>query len=223
MRRKRANRISGGGGESSKHLKNGTESTSTDNKNSTKLFTQRKLDGFMSSKQSSVINCREINKEVVPKTSRRANKVKEAQISDDKKQIDEAGITKEIQIWLKRHEGDQESPENLKNIDNNAAEETTVPNRAGRSGSTKRKRGKQTEEEEVPAKLQKKEKVPVKSKSTKDKIPDVTELDFSNNSKSTDGTPWNVKISSWNVNGIRAWLEVILKRVFTFMFILYLI
>jgi len=33
--------------------------------------------------------------------------------------------------------------------------------------------------------------------------------DFSNDSKTADGKPWNLKIASWNVDGIRAWAKVI--------------
>ncbi|XP_074649383.1 exodeoxyribonuclease-like [Tubulanus polymorphus] len=45
------------------------------------------------------------------------------------------------------------------------------------------------------------------SKKVQKKIPDVTELDFSCESKTPEGKPWNLKIASWNVNGIRAWVE----------------
>ena len=33
-------------------------------------------------------------------------------------------------------------------------------------------------------------------------------LDFKSDAKTPDGKPWNKKFASWNVNGIRAWLEV---------------
>lgn len=87
-----------------------------------------------------------------------------------------------------------------------------VPNKSGKA--TKRKRGKDSDNiEEKDSKAEtpsKKEKSDKKAKgSSKDKIPDVTAIDFSNNSKSPSDNPWNFKISSWNVNGIRAWLEVI--------------
>ena len=32
--------------------------------------------------------------------------------------------------------------------------------------------------------------------------------DFSNDSKTADGKLWNLKIASWNVDGIRAWAKV---------------
>ncbi|XP_067675285.1 DNA repair nuclease APEX1-like isoform X2 [Haliotis asinina] len=39
-------------------------------------------------------------------------------------------------------------------------------------------------------------------------IPTLTldEQDFSSSAKTKDGLDWNLKISSWNINGIRAWL-----------------
>ena len=39
-------------------------------------------------------------------------------------------------------------------------------------------------------------------------IPDVTKIDFSCEAKTKDGKKWNMKFSSWNINGIRAWCEV---------------
>lgn len=36
---------------------------------------------------------------------------------------------------------------------------------------------------------------------------DYDELDFSNESKTKDGNKWNFKISTWNVDGLRAWLK----------------
>lgn len=32
--------------------------------------------------------------------------------------------------------------------------------------------------------------------------------DFNSSSTTDDGKPWNIKISSWNVDGIRAWAKV---------------
>lgn len=41
-------------------------------------------------------------------------------------------------------------------------------------------------------------------------IPTMTldEQDFSSSAKTKAGLDWNLKISSWNINGIRAWLGV---------------
>lgn len=33
--------------------------------------------------------------------------------------------------------------------------------------------------------------------------------DFSSDAKTSDGKKWNLKIVSWNVDGLRAWLKVI--------------
>lgn len=44
-------------------------------------------------------------------------------------------------------------------------------------------------------------------KKTRDPIPDVTQIDFTSSAKTRSGKPWNMKFSSWNVNGLRAWCE----------------
>lgn len=46
-----------------------------------------------------------------------------------------------------------------------------------------------------------------KKQTGKKEIPDVAKLDFSNESVNGEGKKWNFKISSWNVNGVRAWCE----------------
>ncbi len=33
--------------------------------------------------------------------------------------------------------------------------------------------------------------------------------DFNNTSTTTDGKNWNLKIASWNVDGLRAWIKVL--------------
>ncbi|KAM3968150.1 uncharacterized protein ACR2FA_006058 isoform 2-T2 [Aphomia sociella] len=48
-----------------------------------------------------------------------------------------------------------------------------------------------------------KKKAPPKNKATTD----YSTLDFTNTSKNAQGKEWNYKISSWNVDGIRAWLS----------------
>lgn len=85
-----------------------------------------------------------------------------------------------------------------------------VPNKAGKG--TKRKAGKESENTKERASKSRKSSKLEKSddktqKPSKDKIPDVSAIDFSNESKSSGGNKWNFKISSWNVNGVRAWLE----------------
>jgi hypothetical protein len=32
--------------------------------------------------------------------------------------------------------------------------------------------------------------------------------DFTSSATTKDGRPWNLKVASWNINGIRAWLDV---------------
>lgn len=36
----------------------------------------------------------------------------------------------------------------------------------------------------------------------------LASMDFSSNAKTQDGRAWNFKIASWNINGVRAWLNV---------------
>jgi AP endonuclease-1 len=45
------------------------------------------------------------------------------------------------------------------------------------------------------------------AKAPREKIPDVSEMDFTSNAKTQSGKPWNKKFASWNINGIKAWLE----------------
>ena len=45
-------------------------------------------------------------------------------------------------------------------------------------------------------------------KASKPSIPDLSTMDFSSEAKNSDGKKWNLKLSSWNINGIRAWHEV---------------
>ena len=47
-----------------------------------------------------------------------------------------------------------------------------------------------------------------KKQSSRAAIPDVSALDFKSEAKTSDGKLWNKKFASWNINGIRAWLEV---------------
>ncbi|GIY32067.1 DNA-(apurinic or apyrimidinic site) endonuclease [Caerostris darwini] len=74
--------------------------------------------------------------------------------------------------------------------------------------TTSRKRKLDDDDEDIAA-ISPPSKTPKKAaaKKEKSKIPDVTALDFDNECKSADGKPWNLKLASWNVNGIRAWLE----------------
>lgn len=47
----------------------------------------------------------------------------------------------------------------------------------------------------------------LKKKATREQIPSVEGMDFSSESKTKEGKPWNWKFTSMNVNGIRAWAE----------------
>lgn len=55
----------------------------------------------------------------------------------------------------------------------------------------------------ISAPEDKKKKAPPKNKSATD----FEQLDFSNTSTNSNDKQWNFKISSWNVDGIRAWLS----------------
>ncbi|GIY77512.1 DNA-(apurinic or apyrimidinic site) endonuclease [Caerostris extrusa] len=79
--------------------------------------------------------------------------------------------------------------------------------------TTSRKR-KPAADDEDTATISPPSKTPKKAaaKKEKSKIPDVTALDFDNECKSADGKPWNLKLASWNVNGIRAWLRDVVKH-----------
>lgn len=46
------------------------------------------------------------------------------------------------------------------------------------------------------------------AKQTKNISHDLSSLDFSSKAKTEDGRSWNLKIASWNISGIRAWLKV---------------
>ena len=58
------------------------------------------------------------------------------------------------------------------------------------------------------SKKKEKPKKEPKAKKQRDAIPDVFALDFSNSTTTEGGDKWNMKFASWNVNGIRAWLDV---------------
>ncbi|XP_028163181.1 DNA-(apurinic or apyrimidinic site) lyase [Ostrinia furnacalis] len=69
------------------------------------------------------------------------------------------------------------------------------------TGEQPTKRRRKQAEEKAPA--ADKKKAPLKNKAATD----YEELDFSNSSQNTQGKEWNFKISSWNVDGIRAWMN----------------
>ncbi|KAL0839814.1 hypothetical protein ABMA28_016442 [Loxostege sticticalis] len=69
------------------------------------------------------------------------------------------------------------------------------------TGEQPTKRRRKQAEEKAPA--AEKKKAPLKNKAATD----YEELDFSNSTKNAQGKEWNFKISSWNVDGIRAWMN----------------
>ncbi|GFQ96160.1 DNA-(apurinic or apyrimidinic site) lyase [Trichonephila clavata] len=91
---------------------------------------------------------------------------------------------------------------------NEAMEEEPSVKTAKGPTKAKGKRAATGAKEEVSKPAKKTKENTSKSNSgKKEKIPDVTDLDFENESKTADGKAWNLKMASWNINGIRAWLE----------------
>jgi len=45
------------------------------------------------------------------------------------------------------------------------------------------------------------------SKDTKDTAFQIDETSLISEAKTTKGEKWNLKFSSWNVNGVRAWVQ----------------
>lgn len=83
--------------------------------------------------------------------------------------------------------------------------------------------GSLSEEESKAKKSKSKEKKDVPSQAKKSKIDkpplnktqsDYESLDFSSDKRTSDGKLWNLKISSWNVGGLKAWVKVRFYRVF---------
>jgi AP endonuclease-1 len=48
----------------------------------------------------------------------------------------------------------------------------------------------------------------LQGKASRPKIPEVDASTLASDAKTKDGKEWNLKVASWNVNGIRAWTEV---------------
>ncbi|XP_068627882.1 DNA-(apurinic or apyrimidinic site) endonuclease-like [Battus philenor] len=70
------------------------------------------------------------------------------------------------------------------------------------TGESTNKRRRKPIEEKEPAEDGKK-KAPAKNKT----LTKYEDIDFSNVSQSSQGKEWNFKIASWNVDGIRAWMD----------------
>ena len=45
-------------------------------------------------------------------------------------------------------------------------------------------------------------------KKTKEAIPLIDQSSLSSDAKAKNGEKWNMKFASWNINGVRAWVEV---------------
>lgn len=78
-------------------------------------------------------------------------------------------------------------------------EEESGPNKRGRPAKTKEEK----EEEEPEAKKAKVADKPAMNKTDSD----YGSIDFSSEAKTKEGNKWNLKISSWNVAGLKAWLK----------------
>jgi hypothetical protein len=68
---------------------------------------------------------------------------------------------------------------------------------------SKTKRSKDKKDKPPPAKKPKVDKAPLNKTQN-----DYKSLDFSSDKTTSDGKPWNLKISSWNVGGLKAWVKV---------------
>ncbi|GFT92762.1 DNA-(apurinic or apyrimidinic site) lyase, partial [Nephila pilipes] len=75
------------------------------------------------------------------------------------------------------------------------------------SSKDKAKRAAEDNTEDSKPVKKTKESASESNSGEKEKMPDVTALDFGNESKTAVGKAWNLKVASWNVNGIRAWRE----------------
>ncbi|KAJ8727176.1 hypothetical protein PYW08_015573 [Mythimna loreyi] len=82
----------------------------------------------------------------------------------------------------------------------NDDEDEDVPEEKPQESEPTSKRKRKGAAEKAPAEEPKK-KAPAKNKSATD----FESIDFSNSSRNSQGKEWNFKISSWNVDGIRAW------------------
>lgn len=43
---------------------------------------------------------------------------------------------------------------------------------------------------------------------------DYSSIDFSSKKTNEDDKEWNIKISSWNVGGIKSWFKVVENKIF---------
>jgi len=126
-------------------------------------------------------------------------------------------LSRDCQVMVERCEDPQEkdveeSGETSKSsVENGEDKKAKNVKKVAKRGSKRKAEVEEEDEDDdvKPSKSVKTEKQSDTSRkaSKKEQIPDVSLIDFSNESKSPDGKPWNFKITSWNINGIRAWLE----------------
>jgi hypothetical protein len=74
---------------------------------------------------------------------------------------------------------------------------------------SKSKKSKEKNDKPPPAKKLKVDKAPLNKTQS-----DYESLDFSSDKTTSDGKPWNLKISSWNVGGLKAWVKVSILNIF---------
>lgn len=74
---------------------------------------------------------------------------------------------------------------------------------------TKKSKSKEKKDVPPPAKKPKIDKPPLNKTQS-----DYESLDFSSDMTTSDGKLWNLKISSWNVGGLKAWVKVRFYRLF---------
>jgi hypothetical protein len=75
---------------------------------------------------------------------------------------------------------------------------------------SKSKRPKKEKDKPPPAKKPRVDKPPLNKTQS-----DYESLDFSSDKTTSDGRPWNLKISSWNIGGLKAWVKVRVLNIFS--------
>ncbi|XP_054716504.1 recombination repair protein 1-like isoform X1 [Uloborus diversus] len=152
--------------------------------------------------------------EIETKTNEPADKKKKKNAAKKCPTVD----LKDCSVMLKRNENTENALQELASIplqkksdeDKSKITKSAEDQDNGESSKGKNKRGQDGSEDDFkPTKPAKVPKKATKSSEPKNiaKTPGIEKLDFSNKSTNSSGKPWNFKISSWNINGVRAWLE----------------
>lgn len=84
-----------------------------------------------------------------------------------------------------------------------ADSEDEKPKKKKRPPATPRSAGERKETSPVAKKAKKEQAEPFNKTVT-----DFDAIDFKSDKATSDGKPWNLKISSWNIGGLKAWLKV---------------